>query len=413
MNRIDGNGDGAPSTKKFKSHHVTSDDDDTPLLRNRSAPSSPMPKVTVDVVIPVHNSGKTIVECLESVCTQTYDLNLITVCIFDDSSTDSSKEIISSFIESKSTTTDLKFRFGFHKGGSRGAGFARNEAVKLSDSLMIALLDSDDVMMPDRILCQVQSIYATDSVDSTICGCKFFRLPENSTAHYSEWANSLTDRRLYLEQFRELTVLQPTWLFSRSLFTELGGYNNKLSLADEEPSELRLAEDFRFFHAHLENNGKLMVVGGGAGGDEPLLMYRHSDDNSNLSSKTPRKLIMRLRLKSFEERILRESGGNWSDGFVVWGAGRDGKEFIKSLSPDLLPRVKFIVDVDEKKIAAGYHHRNRNIHIDIKNFRVLQEEEFKGLPVVVCVAMYRTGGKLEENVRSVGRTEGVDLWHFN
>jgi len=156
-----------------------------------------------------------------------------------------------------------------------------------------------------------------------------------------------------------------------------------------------------------------MVVGGGAGGDEPLLMYRHSDDNSNLSSKTPRKLIMRLRLKSFEERILRESGGNWSDGFVVWGAGRDGKEFIKSLSPDLLPRVKFIVDVDEKKIAAGYHHRNRNIHIDVKNFRVLQEEEFKGLPVVVCVAMYRTGGKLEENVRSVGRTEGVDLWHFN
>jgi hypothetical protein len=32
---------------------------------------------------------------------------------------------------------------------------------------------------------------------------------------------------------------------------------------------------------------------------------------------------------------------------------------------------------------------------------------------VVCVAMYRTGGALEHNVKSIGRTEGVDLWHFS
>jgi len=35
------------------------------------------------------------------------------------------------------------------------------------------------------------------------------------------------------------------------------------------------------------------------------------------------------------------------------------------------------------------------------------------LPVVVCVAMYRTNGALEANVKSVKRTEGHDLWHFS
>ena len=35
------------------------------------------------------------------------------------------------------------------------------------------------------------------------------------------------------------------------------------------------------------------------------------------------------------------------------------------------------------------------------------------LPVVVCVAMYHLNGALEANVNLIGRTEGVDLWHFS
>ena len=35
------------------------------------------------------------------------------------------------------------------------------------------------------------------------------------------------------------------------------------------------------------------------------------------------------------------------------------------------------------------------------------------LPVIVCVAMYRTNGVLEQNVASIGRKEGYDLWHFS
>ena len=40
------------------------------------------------------------------------------------------------------------------------------------------------------------------------------------------------------------------------------------------------------------------------------------------------------------------------------------------------------------------------------------QQTFAHLPVIVCVAMYRTDGVLESNVQSIGRSEGVNLWHF-
>ena len=42
---------------------------------------------------------------------------------------------------------------------------------------------------------------------------------------------------------------------------------------------------------------------------------------------------------------------------------------------------------------------------------VVDPKFLRRLPVVVCVAMYRTNGALESNVASIGRVEGVDLWH--
>jgi hypothetical protein len=48
-----------------------------------------------------------------------------------------------------------------------------------------------------------------------------------------------------------------------------------------------------------------------------------------------------------------------------------------------------------------------------KDSKQLDVDSLPTLPVVVCVAMYRTNGVLERNVQSIGRVEGVDLWHFS
>ncbi len=166
-------------------------------------------------------------------------------------------------------------------------------------------------------------------------------------------------------------------------------------------------------------------------------------------------------------------------------AGRDGKDFLKALGPDVVSKVVCLVDVDRKKIESIKWYDNPALlggrRIPILHFSALarggggvgdgggekfgridkgrcgeddltvapsshrrgvrsnedrdgheralpsgatkkrkgeerardsiEPEVLRRLPVVVCVAMFRTNGALESNVASIGRIEGEDLWH--
>ena len=59
-------------------------------------------------------------------------------------------------------------------------------------------------------------------------------------------------------------------------------------------------------------------------------------------------------------------------------------------------------------ISRKLHALSRNDKQNLKLIETLHE-----LPVVVCVAMYRSNGILEKNVANIGRKEGFDLWHFS
>uniref|UniRef100_A0A7S2URI3 peptidylprolyl isomerase n=1 Tax=Attheya septentrionalis TaxID=420275 RepID=A0A7S2URI3_9STRA len=218
--------------------------------------------VWVDVIVPVHNASGTIVETIESAMHQIIppDVALgprldVCVCCYDDGSTDNSWSLLKQLAllpekkEEASYVGGVKIstRLLIHKsesGISRGAGYARNQAASLRQRFelndattttnkpnqyyFLCLLDSDDVMHETRIAHQVSTMLALPSDDArhlTLLGCQFDRDPPDSTWHYAHWANHLlTPDRLSLEQFREITLLQPTWMLSRSRFDQLGGY---------------------------------------------------------------------------------------------------------------------------------------------------------------------------------------------
>jgi hypothetical protein len=485
-------------------------------------------RIEVDVIIPVHNAGKTICEAVESALSQEIPENLrevlsryridLAVCCYDDGSTDESWSLLHDLQEKDKkkdkgnpAISSVLLIKASDDGVARGAGYARNRAVNIrdekrfssstrADHKFLCLLDSDDTMHPARVAEQLHCMLALqrDERERMLIGCQFDRDPPDSTWHYARWANGLTDERLMLERFREITVLQPTWMLCRSRWSSLGGEieaphpDGKESTADviskdktsslclihpdyDTQQTLRLAEDLRFFHAHLASNGMLRLHRT----KTPLVTYRHS--GTSQSFQTSRKLLLHLRVLALETNILR-SDPLWQhhDGrFVVWGAGRDGKDFVKALSQDMRRRVYCFVDVDEKKIDHGYYvNREIDVRIPIVHFSMLasdpgtrrqlkqnweeglENNEIEGridkgkgpsaddavateatkttpvprrkkrkthalnlsdldtsmlstLPVVVCVAMYRTNGALEKNVMSIGRTEGVDLWHFS
>jgi glycosyltransferase involved in cell wall biosynthesis len=443
--------------------------------------------IYVDIIIPAHNASLTIDATIHSAfAAQTIlpPLFDVVVCCYDDGSTDDTHDKLLCL---QTTYNAHKLRVGTST-ASRGAGYARNRAVALRDNShgrdrdrhFLCLLDSDDTMHPNRIMEQVyhhMMALSPPQRHATILGCRFDRHPPDATWHYAQWANGLTDERIMLERYREVTILQPTWVLTRHRFHQLGGYveapdddtfdvhsyqifappNNQLRLVHttfETRQTMRLAEDLRLLYAHLHDHGRLALHRG-----MPLVTYRHVPGMTQ-SSQTSRKLLLHLRVLALELAVLSQ----WKTGFVVWGAGRDGKDFVKALTPDMRSKICCFVDVDHKKIDAGYY-ANKDIGVKIpivhyshlikdealrtkiqesdqdphfgriqkgavppkssqpppmKRRKVLQQQAsdldmttLPNLPVIVCVAMYRTGGALEANVASIGRTEGEDLWHLS
>ena len=105
-----------------------------------------MKKVTV--IIPMHNSSKHIVKCLESVINQIY--KTIEIIVVDDASSDNSLELVKNINDNRIKVIELKENIG--------AGIARNKGIEVATGDYIAFLDSDDYWVLDKLERQVMFI---------------------------------------------------------------------------------------------------------------------------------------------------------------------------------------------------------------------------------------------------------------
>ena len=385
------------------------DSSDEMVLRDKSLPR-------VSVIVPIHNGLRRVGDdrhwldcCFESVCKQTYR-GEIEVSAFDDASDDGTDRAL---VHWKETFGSLGIKCVMS--GSRwkdasakplGIGGAKNRAVDQSTGSYLCFLDVDDEMLPKRIELQLEACVRNPTA---IIGCGFVRSPKGATPHYSNWANSMTPSQLWLHQFRENTVLMPTWFITRALFDAVGGFQERAPESGE-------AEDMIFFHEHLSKRGALgdpsLVRVGDA--DAPLLVYRWTATSG--SSRVSNKRLIQVRARYFEQRILN---GSWrGKAFYVWGAGRDGKTFVKSLSPSARERIVALIDIDPQKCGTVYEDgRNGVKSIPIVHF---DSAAGTGIPTVVTVSLRRSlerdfsgTSSLEANVASLGLVEGETLWYFN
>ena len=114
---------------------------------------------TVDVIVPAHNAASTIIPALSSSYYQSYD-GLITTIVYDDSSNDLTSEIIDEYHKAHPDTLSRRLvRLASKEvGGAGGAGYARNRCVEAGSGDLLVLLDSDDVMMRERVEEQVRRL---------------------------------------------------------------------------------------------------------------------------------------------------------------------------------------------------------------------------------------------------------------
>lgn len=100
------------------------------------------PTPSVSVVIPVYNRGKFVGETIQSVLAQSFrDFEIIAI---DDGSTDNSLEVLRSFGDRVSVLQHPN-------GENRGQSAAINLGLRRARGKYIAILDSDDLWMPEKL----------------------------------------------------------------------------------------------------------------------------------------------------------------------------------------------------------------------------------------------------------------------
>lgn len=101
----------------------------------------------VSIIIPTYNVASYIIECLESVASQTYRGSLECIVV-DDCGTDDSIALADNFIQHYSGKIDFRI---LHREKNGGLSAARNTGLNEAKGEFVYFLDSDDYITPDCI----------------------------------------------------------------------------------------------------------------------------------------------------------------------------------------------------------------------------------------------------------------------
>ncbi|XP_032995408.1 UDP-GlcNAc:betaGal beta-1,3-N-acetylglucosaminyltransferase-like protein 1 isoform X1 [Lacerta agilis] len=166
-------------------------------------------EIQVSIILPVYNAECWLDECLKSVLEQDFQGSM-ELSVFNDASMDNSGNILKTW---KVLLEEAGIQMVLGENDSsqpRGVGFAKNHAIDQSSGTYLCFLDSDDVMMPQRIRLQWE---AAIQHPESIIGCQIEREPAEATERYTRWINNLTCEQLLTQLQRIQGQLQDTMNF--------------------------------------------------------------------------------------------------------------------------------------------------------------------------------------------------------
>jgi glycosyltransferase involved in cell wall biosynthesis len=103
-----------------------------------------LPKVSV--IIPAYNGDRFICQTIDSVLAQTY-VNY-EIIVVDDGSADQTQQVLQPY------QTQIKYQYQ----SNQGVAIARNRGIELAQGELIAFLDQDDCLLPNKLALQVEKL---------------------------------------------------------------------------------------------------------------------------------------------------------------------------------------------------------------------------------------------------------------
>lgn len=213
----------------------------------------------VSVVIPCYNHENFVEYCIQSVIEQSYEN--IELIIIDDGSKDNSVEVIQQIVEN----CEKRFtRFEFRSRPNKGLSATLNEAIKWASGKYISIIASDDVMLPNKTVTQVN--YLEKNLDIVALF---------GSADYIDENNNITSQKLLKEKeyifdkifLNECSFYAPTQMLRMSTLIKIGGFDENI-----------LVEDW-YMWLKMAKAGRVYCI------SEKLANYRIHSNNSTKNSK--------------------------------------------------------------------------------------------------------------------------------
>lgn len=202
----------------------------------------------VSVIMAAYNAQNTIEMAIQSVLSQTYtDFELL---IIDDCSTDKTVEVIRQF-------NDDRIRL-LHNDRNKGVSKTRYYGVQNAKGTWIAILDSDDMWIADKLERQIELQKQTNA-QLLFTGSSFM----DADSKKMSWILHVPEQITYKELLKQNVISNSSVLVQKKLFLE------HTVLKDN------LHEDFACWLAMLKADCTAYGV------DEPLLVYRLSANSKS------------------------------------------------------------------------------------------------------------------------------------
>ena len=263
-----------------------------------------MSREKISVLMPFKNTAQFLEESIESVIKQTYsNWELLAV---DDHSSDRSLSLVRDY-----ASKELRIKVLSNNG--QGIIPALRTAFSQSSGTLVTRMDSDDIMMPNKLEYMAKSLQKVGPGHLAIGQVSYFSATgiSDGYARYEKWLNSLTANGTnYQEIYKECVVPSPCWMTFRSDLEKIGAFN-----PDRYPEDYDLV--FRFYQSGL----KCLPC------DQVLHRWR---DYAYRTSRTSEHYAQNYFL-DIKVHYFLELDYNSTRPLTLWGAGNKGKTIAKLL----------------------------------------------------------------------------------
>ncbi|KZY41209.1 hypothetical protein A3731_12260 [Roseovarius sp. HI0049] len=187
----------------------------------------------VSIYIPAYNASRYIERAIDSVLAQ--DVRDLDVCIANDGSTDDTLARLEARY-----ATEPRVRWSDNPNG--GIGFASNQAVRMSNSLYIGQLDSDDALKPGAVRTLME--YLDAHPDIVCCYSSAERVDENGTHVKNEYSWPVFSR----EKMMITSITHHFRMFRRAAWERTSRFREDIVNAVDYDMFLKLSEIGAFHH---------------------------------------------------------------------------------------------------------------------------------------------------------------------